>query len=178
MVAVSRRGSGRSDVTDIKGDATQPETLKAAFEVVPDAVVVTVGGVPGNDRNRTQVTRAVLDHLPAGARPRIMVQSSIGVGDSMAFLPRLMRPVVTLTLGKARADHADQEALVTASGLPWTIVRPGQLTDKPASDRAVAKLEPGNFAAMISRADLARLMVDLLEDPAAEGHAYALGTSG
>ena len=31
---------------------------------------------------------------------------------------------------------------------------------------------------MISRADLARLMVDLLEDPAAEGHAYALGTSG
>jgi kynurenine 3-monooxygenase len=96
----------------------------------------------------------------------------------MQFLPRVMRPVVSLTLGKALADHADQEALVTGSGLPWTIVRPGQLTEKPAGDRAVARLEPGNFVAMIARADLARLMVDLLEDADAEGHAYALGTAG
>lgn len=177
LVAVSRCGSGRPDVTDVLADATDPTALAEAFRVPPDAVVVAVGGASGNPRNRTTVTRAVLDALPDGARPRLVVQSSIGAGDSMRFLPPLMRPVASLGLGKALADHTEQEALVTGSGLPWTVVRPGQLTDKPAGDKAVALTEPARFVPVISRADVARLILDLLADPASEGQSYALGTA-
>ena len=178
LVAVSRRGTGRPEVTDVQADATDPAALAEAFRVPPDAVVVAIGGAPGNPRNRTDVTRAVLTALPDGSRPRVVVQSSIGAGDSMRFLPPLMRPVVSLTLGKALADHTEQEALVTGSGLPWTVVRPGQLTDKPASDKAVALTQPGTFVPVLSRADVARLILDLLADPASEGGYYALGTAG
>ena len=178
VVAVSRRGAGRDDVLDIRGDATNADILAGAFEIPADAVVVTVGAAEGTDRNRTAVTKAVLAALPAEARPRIVVQSSVGAGDSMRFLPRLMRPVVSLGLGKALADHSQQEALVTESGLPWTIVRPGQLTSKPAGDTAVALTEPGRFVPVIGRADVARIILDLLEDPEAAGRAYALGTAG
>ncbi len=178
VVAVSRRGTGRPEVTDVQADATDPAALAEAFRVSPDAVVVTVGGAPGSPRNRTDVTRAVLAALPEGSRPRVVVQSSIGAGDSMRFLPPLMRPVVSLGLGKALADHTEQEAVITGSGLPWTVVRPGQLTDKPASDKAVAVLEPGRFVPVVSRTDVARLVLDLLADPVAEDRYYALGTAG
>ncbi len=178
LVAVSRRGSGHPGVRDLRIDATQPGALATAFDSPQDAVVITVGGASGTDRNRTAVTAAVLEALPSGVRPRVLVQSSLGVGDSMRFLPRLLRPVVSLSLGKALADHTEQEALVAGSGLPWTVVRPGQLTDKPAGEKAVALLEPGRFVAVIGRADVARLIVDLLEDPSAEGQSYALGTAG
>lgn len=178
LVAVSRRGSGHPGVLDLHIDATRSGALATAFENPPDAVVVTVGGRAGTERNRTAVTAAVLEALPPGIRPRVLVQSSLGVGDSMRFLPRLLRPVVSLSLGKALADHAEQEALVAGSGLPWTVVRPGQLTDKPSSGKAVALLEPARFVAVISRAEVARLIVDLLEDRSAEGRSYALGTAG
>jgi len=175
VVAVSRRGSDLPGVTDIRGDATDPGVLARAFADGADAVVLAIGGTRGTDHNRALVTKAVLAALPESVG-RVVVHSSLGVGDSTRFLPRGFGLVTSLVLGKALADHAEQEDLVRASGRPWTIVRPGGLTDKPASGRLVALEEPAPLAAVIPRADVARFILDCLEDPATIGRTYALGT--
>lgn len=176
VVALSRRGAGVAGATDVRGDATDPAVVARAVEGGADAVVLAIGGVPGTDRNRTEVTRVVLAGLPAGVG-RVVVHSSLGVGDSGRLLPGPIRLFTSVVLRKALADHAEQEDLVRASGLPWTIVRPGGLTDKPATGRVVALEEPSPFAATISRADVAAFILDSLDRPGDAGHAYALGTA-
>jgi kynurenine 3-monooxygenase len=81
-------------------------------------------------------------------------------------------------LGKALADHAEQEAAVTASGLDWTIVRPGGLGDGPATGDYLAQDTAGAtpMKSRISRADLAGYIISILDDPATFGRLPALGT--
>lgn len=177
VVAVSRRGTGLPGVTDVRGDATDPTVVARAVGDGADAVVLAIGGTAGTDRNRTEVTRAVLTALPDGGVGRVVAHSSLGVGDSGRFLPGPIRLFTSLVLRTALADHAAQEDLVRASGVPWTIVRPGGLTDKPATGRVVALEEPSPFAATISRADVAAFILDCLERPDTAGHAYALGSA-
>jgi kynurenine 3-monooxygenase len=175
IVAVSRSGAGLPGVTDVRGDATEPDVLATAFADGVDAVVLAIGGTKGTHHNRSVVTKAVLDALPSSLT-RVVVHSSLGVGDSQRFLPKGMALLTSVVLRTALADHAEQEELVRASGRPWTIVRPGGLTDKPASGRIVALEEPAPFTSVIPRADVAHFILDCLEDPATIGRTYALGT--
>jgi uncharacterized protein YbjT (DUF2867 family) len=43
----------------------------------------------------------------------------------------MKRLVVPLILKQALADHGMQEALLVDSGLDWTVLRPGGLTNEP-----------------------------------------------
>lgn len=176
LVAVSRRGTEIAGATNVRGDATDPAVLATALAGGADAVVLAIGGASGTDRNRSTVTAAVLSALPAGWPGRVVVHSSLGAGDSRPFLPKPMQIVTSLLLGKALADHTEQENLVRSSGLEWTLIRPGGLRDAPATGRVAALTEPGRFAAVIARADVAAFILDCLENPAAAGTAYALGT--
>ena len=56
------------------------------------------------------------------------------------------------------------EPVVEASGLDWTLVRPGHLVDGAATGK-VRVFEPGSgeTAHKITRADLAHFMLDALE---------------
>lgn len=175
MVGLSRRGTDLPGAESVRVDALDPVALAAALRPTPDAVVVTIGGARGSSRHRTRVTEAVLRELGPDFDGRVVVLSSLGVGDSAAFLPRGVRAVVRLALGAALADHAGQEAAVRRSGLAWTIVRPGGLTDSPASGRYRALEEPGPLQARIARADVAAFILDALARPETAGHAYALG---
>jgi uncharacterized protein YbjT (DUF2867 family) len=63
-------------------------------------------------------------------------------------------------------DHELQERLVEASGLDWTIVRPGAFTDA-ATTRPVIEDVPTNARGLdlkISRADLARFLTRQVAD--------------
>jgi uncharacterized protein YbjT (DUF2867 family) len=72
----------------------------------------------------------------------------------------LMRTV----LRKAMEDKERQEALVKASGLDWIIVRPGGLTDGPATGHYQAGLDPKISAGQVSRADVAAFVLQQLTD--------------
>ena len=61
---------------------------------------------------------------------------------------------------KAEADQA-----VAASDRAWTIVRPGALTDDPASGRVRVDTEP--FRGRVSREDVAAVLAALLHEPRA-----------
>ncbi len=173
MVAVSRRGCDVPGAVNVPGDAIDPWVLATALHGC-DVAVITVGGAPGDDRFRTRVTRAVIDTID-GRDVRLVVQSSIGVGESMALLNARARLYARTMLKSALADHTDQEALVRVSGLRYTIVRPGGLTDEPASGR-VSTGGPG-FVARISRADVASFVLDAVEGDGADEQEFNLGSA-
>ena len=66
---------------------------------------------------------------------RLVVQSSHGIGETSHELPWLMRSfIVPLYLKAVFLDHEHQEAVVRASDLDWTLVRPPHRSNgKPAA---------------------------------------------
>jgi len=179
VTCLSRRGSGSvpDDVRDVLGDALQPEVARAAVAGA-DAVVVTVGGSNGAPSHRAEVTRSIIAAMQEAGVRRLLVQSSLGVGDSIELMPGPARLLARTVLGRALADHAEQEAAVAASGLDWTVLRPGGLSDAPATGNYVAQQTAGGrpMKARITRADVASHIVGILDEPTTFGTALALGT--
>src|SRR5581483_4600330 len=97
----------------------------------------------------------------------------MGPGPRLLF--RLFRTVAVPNLGRVGRDLRAMEEELAASGLDWYAVRPVKLTDGPqtgnvrASDRFRMKA--------ISRADVARHILTLAEDPAPD-RPHAPGGSG
>ncbi|HWS31956.1 MAG TPA: NAD(P)H-binding protein [Actinoplanes sp.] len=88
VTCLSRSGfsAAPEGVHDVRGDALDDEVVRAAVAGA-DAVVVTVGGTSGSGRHRTQVTSAVIAAMQSAGVRRLIVQSSLGVGDSMELMP-------------------------------------------------------------------------------------------
>lgn len=179
VTCLSRSGmkEERSGIRDVHGDAADPAILQATL-VGADAVVVTVGSSKGASRHRADVTRAVVDVMKELGVGRLIVQSSLGAGDSGELMAKPAQMLAKTVLAKALADHDAQEDVVFKSGLNWTIVRPGGLTDKPATGKTVAQetQEGRPMKGMIPRADVAAYIVQILGDEGTYGKALGLGT--
>jgi putative NADH-flavin reductase len=178
VTCLSRSGGVLPDgVRSLVGDALDADVARNAVAGA-DAVVVTVGGAAGTDRNRAAVTSRVIAAMRDAGVRRLIVHSSLGVGDSMDLIAGPARLFVRAVLGRALADHAEQEAAVAASGLDWTVVRPGGLTDGPATGAYLGQetAERRPMKSRIARADVAAYIVSVLDDPSSFGRATALGT--
>jgi uncharacterized protein YbjT (DUF2867 family) len=156
-----------------KGDAMDPAAVASAVQGA-DAVICTLGTVPQakDDRSRRQRgvpvcsvgTRNILAAMPRG---RLIVESSVSVGESYRTGSFGAGFMVKLALKEVMADKEKQEAAVRESGCDWTIVRPATLTFK----RARGNLKAGtdlrwNITSTATRADVAAYMVTILDDPA------------
>ena len=179
VTSVSRSGTSPHPgvVRDVTGDALDADVMRTAVAGA-DAVVVTVGGAKGSDRHRAEVTKSIIQAMRLAGVRRLIVQSSLGVGDSLALMPAPARVFARTVLASALADHAEQEAAVAASGLDWTVVRPGGLSDGPATGAYVAQetTEGRPMKGRISRADVAAHIVRILDDPSTFGRALAMGS--
>ncbi len=78
-----------------------------------------------------------------------------------------MRPYLE---AKAEADAALQ-----ASGLDWTVVRPGGLTDDPGTGRVDASREQGRRG-QVPRDDVAAVLLAVLQEPGTAGVTFELFT--
>ncbi len=92
---------------------------------------------------------------------RLIVCSSLGVGPgNRSLLPWAVRGMLYHPL----ADKDDQEAMIVASGVDYTIVRPPRLMDKPPLG-VYDVVESGNTPHNeIARADVAHFMLKCLYD--------------
>ncbi|MGN6744041.1 MAG: NAD(P)-binding oxidoreductase [Amnibacterium sp.] len=138
-----------------------------------DAVVFTAGGgADGNaERKRTVDLEGSLKSIEAAKRAgirRFVQVSAMGVD---APLPDDTEPVWRAYVEAKR----DADTALRSSDLDWTIIRPGRLTDGPATDavRMGADLPRGDVA----RADVAAVLVAVLEDDSTIGAQFDL-TSG
>jgi putative NADH-flavin reductase len=154
----------------VGADVLDPVAVDAAV-AGRDAVLSTLG-VPAGKEPISTYSQGVANIVAAMKRHRVRrlaVVTSSGVdphpySDGGFLFNRLFLPYVTRVLGKTLYDDMRRmEALVRASDLDWTIVRPSGLYHLPSvTDYTLVKGHAdGRFTA---RADLAASMLALLDD--------------
>lgn len=151
----------------IAGDAAEAETVAGAM-AGHDAVVITLGaGMSRNSLIRSQGTMNVILAMQAHGVRRLICQSTLGAHESWSnlnfFWKRIMFGALLRPVFK---DHELQESLVRASGLDWTIVRPGAFTDAPANGRFKENFPPSErrLTLKIARADIAGFLARQVAD--------------
>jgi putative NADH-flavin reductase len=120
-----------------------------------DAVFVSLGNTANNpDMVVSQGTAVIMAAMSAAGVKRLIVVSSLGVGDSKEQVPLFFKAIIATALRKAFQDKEAQEKLVMASELDWTIIRPGGLTDGPATGAYRAGMDR-SIGGQIARSDVA-----------------------
>jgi uncharacterized protein YbjT (DUF2867 family) len=189
------RGSSNTTAIDALGiekvlaDSMKEAELPAVFATMKFDAVVSLIGTSARDlparRNPIDVrirgpekmdpkrrpdfigNRNLIDATKAAGVSRFVFVTVIGAGNSDGAVP----------VG-ARRGHEDVIALKTqaedhlrASGLDWTIIRPGGLGRQPVGTTAVLVEDPKAFS-FLARSDLGRLTADALGDPSTVGKTY------
>jgi uncharacterized protein YbjT (DUF2867 family) len=156
-------------VSTTVGDALVMEEVTAAFASGEfEAAVSTLGGTLEAGVSVDSVGNIhAIDGAKATGVDRFILITSIGAGDSRAGSPSGMLRV----LGPVLVEKEKAERHLIDSGLTWTIMRPGVLKDKPATGRGILTQDTSALG-MINRAELARLIVDSIDDEQAFGRIY------
>jgi uncharacterized protein YbjT (DUF2867 family) len=100
---------------------------------------------------------------------RLVYVSWLGVGDSEVQARKatgLLAPLRPLVRRSLYEDVGRAEALLRLSGLPYSIFRTTELTDEPPGQEVAAvTAKSEQLPASVGRADLARFILQTLEDP-------------
>jgi uncharacterized protein YbjT (DUF2867 family) len=134
-----------------------------------DAVVFAAGAGPGSgpERKRTVDLGAAVKLIDAARRvgaPRYLIVSSVGAHDPSSASEE-MRPYLE---AKGEADRR-----LADSGLDWTIVRPGRLTDDPGTGRVLLSDDMSTYGE-VPREDVARVLAASLGEPRTIGKTFVL----
>ena len=123
-----------SKLTYTAGDALNRKDVLDAVKG-HDAVVITLGaGMSRKSIVRSQGTLNVINAMQAHGIRRLICQSTLGAHESWSNLNFWWKHVMFGALLKpVFKDHELQENLVRASGLDWTIVRPGAFSNGSAT---------------------------------------------
>ena len=160
----------------VSGNALDSDTIRNALKDVN--VVVQTVGVDISPRAIfepttlfSQSTRILVDAMKAGGIKRLIAVTGLGAGDSRGHGGLLYDAVVFPLLFKRVYDDKDvQEWIIKSSGLDWTIVRPGLLTNRLATGQYRVLTAPNDWRfGTISRADVADFIVRQIDDRALIG---------
>ncbi len=168
-VTAFTRSAGKIEgqVTDLQvaqGDVTDAESV-AASVAGHDVAIVALGSNGLRDRTTLSAgTRNVVNGMMKHGVGRLVVLSAAGVGESWKQTPWLAKIMFRTLLRNIYADHVAQESAVMESSLDWTIVRAAILKDGSATGDYTASNE--GKVGHINRADVARFMVQQLDDAA------------
>jgi putative NADH-flavin reductase len=158
-----------------------PAPLESAVHGA-DAVLSALGAVSNADAGvASRGTRAIVQAMQATGVGRAVVVSSAAISTIASpgrpnppkrdagedfFMRSVAGPLAKYALRKVYADLALMEDVVRDSGLDWTIVRPDGLTDKPLTGTyRTAYGQNVRRGYRISRADVAHLMLRVLDQP-------------
>jgi putative NADH-flavin reductase len=154
------------ELEKIAGDALDRAAVSRALQDV-EAVIETLGA-PKNAGALlwgttlfSAATRVLIDAMRAQGVRRLVAVTGLGAGDSRGHGGLLYDAIVfPLVLKRIYDDKDVQEQMIKASGLDWTIVRPGLLKDGAATGKARALTDPKDWrAGSVRRADVAQLLV-------------------
>ncbi|WP_069385348.1 SDR family oxidoreductase [Cellulosimicrobium cellulans] len=191
VVAFVRSAAHITDLTELGAhvalvDLEQDDAVAVSFELEgADAVVFTAGAGPGSGAERKDtVDRAGAEILADAAERagvgRYVLVSSRGV--EAAHTGRRPDDVDDVFWAYLQAKAAAENDLRRRSGLQWTVVRPGRLTDEPGVGLvALAPVDDegqrprgkrrkaGGEREEISRDDVALVVAALLHEPRSAG---------
>lgn len=175
------RSAARIPVQDpgldkVSGDALDRDTIRNALQDA-DVVIQTLGVnyaprfIFEGTTLFSESTRIMVDAMKAAGVKRLITVTGLGAGDSRGHGGLLYDAVVFPLLLKRVYDDKDvQEWIVRSSGLDWTIVRPGLLTNRSGTGRyrVLTTSKDWRFGA-ISRVDVADFLVRQVDDRALIG---------
>jgi uncharacterized protein YbjT (DUF2867 family) len=170
--------------------APDPAALEAAVAGA-DAVLSGLGPRSRADAGiASRGTRAIVQAMQATGVRRVVVVSAAPVSTVASpgrphrpardpgegpVMGRVLTPLVRAALRGVYDDLALMEDVLGGSGLDWTVVRPPRLTDGPLT-RAYRTADGRNLrrGLLVSRADVAHLMLAVLDRPETIGHAIGI----
>lgn len=154
----------------IDGSALSRDETDAALKGV-DAVIQSLGvndlqSLIFGTKLFSSATRVLVDAMTAAGIKRAIVVTGAGAGNSRGRINPLYDYVMfPIMLSRVYSDKDVAEDIIQTSGLNWTIVRPGGLTNRPATGRYVALPDMKDWrAGFISRADVADFLVKQVRD--------------
>jgi len=157
-----------SELEKRPGDAMKATDVDAALDGID--VVVQALGIGAEELFKpvdlfSESTRILLAAMQRRQVRRLIAVTGFGAGDSREAIGCLQRIPFRLFLGRAYDDKDLQERLIKKSGLDWTIVRPGILTNSSRTGRYRVLVEPSQWGnGVISRADVADFIVGSMDD--------------
>ena len=155
------------------GDLRDPASIAATLNGVDVVINAAGSGVPAADDNMPQHVdfegaRNLADAAAAAGVDQYVLVSSMGVTDDEHELNRMFNNIL---IWKRKGEEA-----VAASGISYTIVRPGGLNDGPGNTQTVI-FEQGDFPGrgkVISRADVARVCVAAVQNEEARNKVFEI----
>lgn len=150
---------------------TDPEVLRPALEG-SDAAISGVGPRGRKDGPvASGATRGLLRAMEASGVRRFVAVSAVPVGpvpQGESFVNRrILLPCISAFARDVYADLAEMEDEIRRSATEWTIVRPPRLVNKQLTGNyrtVIGGNVPRGYS--ISRADVAHLMLAVLDNPA------------
>ena len=172
--ALARRPEALADVNVevVKGDVESEATLQAAMRGA--SAVVSAFGTPlilkGPVTLLSRGTSNIVAAMKYEGLDRFLCITGMGAGDSRGHGGFVYdRVILPLLLGRIYADKDRQEAVVRASGLDWTLIRPAFLKSGQGRGRwrEITDWNGAGRLTSIDRTDVARFIVRELG-----GHRY------
>ena len=178
--SATRTGLSHERLAKLDGDALVGADVARALDGT-DAVLQTLGVpldlklVTGPITLFSAATRVLLPAMRAAGVRRLVALTGFGAGDSYPAVTALQRPGFKLLLGKAYADKGEQERMIRASELTWTIARPGVLRNGPKTGSYRVLVDPERWRnGVVRRADVADFMVTAAQSSEYAGEAPVL----
>jgi putative NADH-flavin reductase len=169
--------------TFAKGDAMNAEDVQQALEEDVGenvhAVISSLGiyhALPGHDE-LTEATGNIAAAMRDAGVKRFLCVTSLGVGESRGQGDFATRLIQKTGLRFTLADKEKQEALIRGSSLDWTFVRPTRLMDGSGPDQYLTwtgEAPDMTLQWSINRSDVAKLVIDSLEDDTSIGQAISV----
>ncbi|GAQ86698.1 hypothetical protein KFL_003050100 [Klebsormidium nitens] len=169
VTALQRHEKFRSEIEGLGamlavGDLLKPETIDRAMRNKElDAVISTVGGGIKDIHVDSEGNINLINAAKKAGIKKFILVTSIGTGDSWDAIPDKEKEV----LGPVLKEKEKAEEALKASGLVWTIIRPGGLKSEPATKKGFLT-EDRSMVGAIHRADVAQLVMKALYDKRTE----------
>ncbi|WP_414543839.1 SDR family oxidoreductase [Nostoc sp. CCY0012] len=144
----------------VMGDALNVSDVERAIltDEPIHTIISTIGGLPSEGERADYLgNKNLIDAAVKAKVQRFILVSSIGTGNSAGALP----PQALATLGPVLVEKDKAEQHLIASGLTYTIIRPGGLKSEPATGNGILTEDP-RIVGSIHRPDVAQLVCKCL----------------
>ena len=151
----------------VVGDARDPVVVAATLEgahAVISVMAIAEGTEPTT--SLSDATRTIVDVMPSAEVPRIVVTA-----NSSVFHDREVADPYAIVA----AEHRRNLAMLRASGVGWTVLAPGLLTDDAPAGEVETAIDVQAQGRGVQRVVLAGLSLDALERDEWIGHVVGVG---
>jgi len=176
LYAITRSSKNKSELESLQAkimhaDALDREQVTEVLSKIDNQSIVVslVGGQNAELAIRSDfpANKNIIEASQESGFSRFIFVTSIGSGESKPQLPEMLKPF----LGPVAEEKTKAENVLRSSNLDYTIIRPGQLTNEPATGTGVLTEEC--ILGSMSRDDLATMVMKAIEDDTTIGKIYS-----